>query len=128
MCRYRRQQKPPINPLTAGPETNVSYHVTDSPTVHQIASSSDLQPVDAGLQSYYVNAADMDSTLTDFDTLRTVASKADSRSSGYQSVEGSVWDVMSFDNPLFRAFSFRGSGRRQLVSPQSPGPSTQSTV
>jgi len=131
MRRYRQQQKPPVNPLSSGTETNVSYHVTEPPTSQRSASSSDFQP-DAGLQSYYVNAGDIDPTLTDFDSLRTVASgvtrvsKADSRSSGYQSVEGSVWDVMSFDNPLFRAFSFRGSGRRQLVS--SPGSSTQSTV
>ena len=111
----------------------MSYHVADSPAGHQIASCSDFQP-DPGLQSYYANAADIDSTLTDFDSLRTVASgvtrvsKADSRSSGYQSVDGSVWDVMSFDNPLFRAFSFRGSGRRELIPSPSPDPSTQSTV
>ena len=123
-CRYLRQQKPPVNHLGGGTETNVGYHVAEPPTV---ASSADMQP-DADL-SYYVNAADVDPTLADFDSLRTAASKADSRSSGYQSVDGSVWDVMSFDNPLFRAFPFRGgSGRRQLISPPSPGPLTQSTV
>ena len=111
----------------------------DSPAAHRVASSSlshDLQP-DADLSFYANAAADVDPTLADFDSLRTVASggetgaaasKADSRSSGYQSVDGSVWDAMSFDNPLFRAFSFRGSGRRQLISDASPGPSTQSTV
>jgi len=106
--------------------------VAEPTASHQVVSSSDLQPESS--LSYYVNAADIDTSLADFDSLRTVASgatrvsKADSRSSGYQSVEGSVWDVMSFDNPLFRAFSFRSSGRRQLVSPPSPGSSTQSTV
>jgi len=101
----------------------VSYHVSERGASHDVVSSSDLQP-DGGL-SYYVNAADIDTSMTHFDSRGTVASKA---SSGYQSVEGSAWDVMSFDNPLFRAFSFRSSGRRQLVSPPSPGPSTQSTV
>ena len=98
-----------------------------------------MQPVDSD-PSYYVNAADLDPTLVDFDSLRTVGSKgAESigRSSGYQSVGGStsssVWDVMSFDNPLFRAFSLRGgggSGRRQLIEEDaSPAaPSNQSTV
>lgn len=122
--------------LDGGAETNVSYHVGDSPTDPRVtASSADMQPSDAD-QSFYVNAVDLDPTLSDFDTIRTVASKASEsgRSSGYQSVGGSstssVWDVMSFDNPLFRAFSLRpGSGRRQLISPTaSPGPSNQSTV
>lgn len=92
---------------------------------HQsVVSSSDLQP--EGALSYYVNAADIDTSLSDFDSMRTAASSK--ASSGYQSVDGSAWDVMSFDNPLFRAFSFRGSARRQLVSSPAPGPSNQSTV
>ena len=125
--RYRRQQQPPVSRL--GDETNVSYHVGDSPmTGRRVAapSSADMQP---DPPPHYVNAADLDPSLTDFDSV----SKADSRSSGYQSVDGSasVWDAMSFDNPLFRAFSFRASGRRQLI--ESPaesraGPSNQSTV